>query len=55
VACGSSQIKRTRVAVRLKGGGRIANVSAEVCGSCGERYFDDDAMKQIEAADRRQA
>jgi len=37
------------VSVRLKDGRTVSGVHADVCQTCGERYYDLEAMRQLEA------
>ncbi|MCK4341456.1 MAG: YgiT-type zinc finger protein [Phycisphaerae bacterium] len=49
VSCGSQRIQSQRVSVRLRDGRKMTGVKADVCAACGERYFDLEAMRQLEA------
>jgi len=48
VSCGSKDVRRKRVSVRLRNGRTVRGVEAHVCDACGERYYDLDAMRRIE-------
>ncbi|MCK4659329.1 MAG: YgiT-type zinc finger protein [Phycisphaerae bacterium] len=37
------------MSVRLRDGRKVAGIKADVCAECGERYFDLEAMRQLEA------
>lgn len=50
IRCGSKRVRRERVSVELRDGRTIANVEAEVCADCGERYCDLETMRRIEVA-----
>jgi len=52
VLCGSKRVRRQRVSVRLRNGRTITDVDAEVCLHCGERYYDLETMRRVEAAGR---
>lgn len=49
VSCGSSRVESKRVSVGLRDGRKVTGVRADVCAACGERYFDLEAMRQLEA------
>ena len=48
VSCRSIRVQSKRVSVRLRDGRKVTGVRAEVCAACGERYFDLEAMRQLE-------
>ncbi len=48
-ACGSTRIERKRISVRVRSGEVVKGVEAEVCQGCGERFYDLDAMRRLEA------
>jgi YgiT-type zinc finger domain-containing protein len=48
IMCGSKKVTRRAVSVKLKVGATV-RVIADVCPTCGERYFDSEAMEKIEA------
>lgn len=50
--CGARGVQRKRISVTLHSGVTVGGVEAEVCSSCGETYFDPQAMDQLEAARR---
>jgi len=50
--CGSRRIRQQHVTVPFEDGSS-ATVNAEVCGACGETYFDREAMQALEAVDHR--
>jgi len=50
--CGSKRIRRKNVCVAVANGKRI-RVELEVCPDCGERLYDPEAMRRLEAADPR--
>jgi len=37
------------VSIRLQNGRTVSGVKADVCAACGERYFDLEAMRRLEA------
>ncbi|MFN0131587.1 MAG: YgiT-type zinc finger protein [Phycisphaerales bacterium] len=47
INCGSRALDRKRVSVRRRSGQSI-EVVADVCKSCGERYYDLAAMRTLE-------
>jgi len=49
ISCGSKRVQRKRVSVQLRGGSTVTGVQADVCAACGERYFDLEAMRKLEA------
>jgi YgiT-type zinc finger domain-containing protein len=49
VSCGSKRVARRRVSVSRRDGRTVAKVEADVCAACGERYYDLEAMQQLEA------
>lgn len=50
--CGSNNMTRRRVTIEFPKG-LTHSVMADVCGHCGEQYFDRAAMQELEAADPR--
>jgi YgiT-type zinc finger domain-containing protein len=52
ISCGSKKVSRRAVNVKLWVG-KTVRVNADVCPVCGERYFDLDAMRALEATDPR--
>jgi YgiT-type zinc finger domain-containing protein len=48
--CGSRSVRRQRVEVHLRSGKVVRDVEADVCPKCGERYYDLDAVRQVEKA-----
>lgn len=52
IMCGSKQVGRRTVTVTRQSGTRV-RVRADVCPDCGERYYDSEAMRRLEAADPR--
>ena len=50
ITCGQETLVVQNVDVKLRSGRRLTGVEAEVCTSCGERFYDLDAMEQIDAA-----
>ena len=50
VVCGSKRVRHQRVSVKLRNGRTITKVEAEVCATCGERYYDLKTMRRFEAA-----
>jgi len=48
--CGSRSVRRQLVDVHLRSGKIVRDVEADVCPRCGERYYDLDAVQQIEKA-----
>ena len=49
VSCGSQRVQRKQVSVRLRDGRTVSAVRADVCAACGERYYDLEAMRRLEA------
>lgn len=49
VSCGSQRVESKKVSVRLRDGRKVTGVRADVCAACGERYFDLEAMRRLEA------
>ena len=49
VSCGSKRVQRKEVSVRLRDGRTVSGVKADVCDTCGERYYDLEAMRRLEA------
>jgi len=49
ITCGLRRVERRVVDVELRSGKTVRDVEADVCASCGERYFDMEAMEKIEA------
>ncbi|MFH0981717.1 MAG: YgiT-type zinc finger protein, partial [Planctomycetota bacterium] len=49
VSCGLRRVQRKRVSVGLRNGRTVTGVEADVCATCGERYFDVKAMRKLEA------
>lgn len=49
VSCGSTRVQRKEVSVRLRDGRTVTGVKADLCAACGERYFDLEAMRRLEA------
>jgi len=52
--CGAKRVRRRRVSVRLRTGGTVTGVEADVCEACGERYYDLAAMHKLQAAAKAQ-
>jgi predicted RNA-binding Zn-ribbon protein involved in translation (DUF1610 family) len=50
--CGSKRIRRRPVRVAISNGKKV-RVEFAVCPDCGEQLFDMEAMRRLEAADRR--
>jgi len=48
--CGEPQMVRVVETCRLADGLQVKNLAHYKCGSCGSRFFDDDAMNHIAAA-----
>jgi len=46
--CGARRVERKEVTVQRRSGRQITGVIADVCGACGEQYFDTEAMRKIE-------
>lgn len=53
--CGGATIRQKVLDVKLSRGRVVRGVSAEVCGSCGELYFDSAAMSQLAPVKRNRA
>jgi YgiT-type zinc finger domain-containing protein len=52
VICGSRRIHRKIITVNYSDGTSVPGISAEVCSSCGETYFDPAAMMKLETFEK---
>ncbi|MFM9958924.1 MAG: YgiT-type zinc finger protein [Phycisphaerales bacterium] len=50
ITCGEETVSRRTITVQRLDGRSVPGVRADICRTCGEQYFDIEAMRKIEAA-----